>query len=232
MAVEPSPDAGFSDREVRLIFERAGKLDGASDHGERRMSLAEIQDIGAQAGLDPRDVATAAASIRAPSIDERISGAPARFRIGTRIDERLGEDGVSALVHAARDATGYHGSVNYSGAAGAEWRARSALGAIIVSAHVESRGTRIDVVVSREDARVLATIASGVTGLALGGWVASFAAHSFGASIGTSLVTGAATAVVSGWGIARATWRPISQRWAERTRDLLAAVTRAVETKR
>jgi len=232
MVVEPLPDAGFTDREVRLIFERAGKLDDASDRGERRMSLAEIQEIGAQAGLDPRDVAAAAASVRTPSVDERLSGAPARFRIGTRINERLGEDGVSALVHAARDATGYHGSVNYGGAAGAEWRARSALGAIIVSAHVESHGTRIDVVVSREDAWALATIASGVAGLALGGWVASFAAHAFGASIATSLVAGAATAVASGWGIARATWRPISRRWAERTGELLAAVTRAVEKKR
>jgi hypothetical protein len=231
MAIEPSSDAGFTDREVRLIFERAGQLDGASDRGERRLSLAEIQQIGAQAGLDPRDVAAAAESIRAASIDERLSGAPARFRIGARIDERLGEDGLSALVHAARDATGYHGSVSYGGG-GAEWRARSALGAVIVSAHVESSGTRIDVVVSREDARAVATIASGVAGLALGGWVASFAGHAFGASVATSLVAGAATAAASGWGIARATWRPISRRWAERARELLATVTRAVDTKR
>jgi hypothetical protein len=228
MAVEPSPDAEFTDREVRLIFERAGKLDGASDRGERRLSLAEIQEIGAQAGLDPTDVATAAASIRTPSIEERFSGAPARFRLGARIDQPLGEDGLAALVHAARDATGYHGSVSYGGG-GAEWRARSALGVIIVSAHVESRGTRIDVTVSREDARVLSTLASGVTGLALGGWVATFAAHGLGAHLATSLLVGAVTAAASGWGIARATWRPISARWRERTRDLLAALTRTGE---
>lgn len=134
-------------------------------------------------------------------------------------------------MHAARDATGYHGSVSYGGG-GAEWRARSALGAVIVSAEIDSGGTRIDVVVSREDARAAATIASGVAGLALGGWVASFAAHAFGASAATSLVAGAATAAAGGWAIARATWRPISRRWAERTRELLATVTRAVDTKR
>ena len=231
MAVEPTPDAGFTDREVRLIFERAGKLDGASDRGERRLSLAEIQEIGAQAGLDPSDVAAAAATIRTATVEERFSGAPARFRFGARIEQRLGEDGLAALIHAARDATGYHGSVSYGGG-GAEWRARSALGAIIVSAHVESRGTRIDVVVSREDARMLSTIASGVAAVGLGGWVASLASHAFGADISTSLIAGAVTAALSGWAIARATWRPISERWRERTRDLLGVLTRTVEGKR
>ena len=231
MAAEPTPDGGFTDREVRLIFERAGKLDGASDRGERRLSLAEIQEIGSQAGLDPSDVAAAAATIRAQPIEESFSGAPARFRLGARIDQRLGDEGLSALVHAARDATGYHGSVSYGGG-GAEWRARSALGAVIVSAHVEPHGTRIDVVVSREDARMLSTLASGAAGLGIGGWVATFAAHGLGADLGTSLLAGAATAAASGWGIARGLWRPVSQRWRERTQDLLAQLTRAVDDKR
>lgn len=117
------------------------------------------------------------------------------------------------------------------GGRGVEWRARSALGAIIVSASVEKTGTRIDVVVSREDARALSTIASGVAGIALGGWVAAFAAHGLGFGAATSLIAGAVTAGLSGWGIARAMWRPISDRWRERTRDLLDAVTRAVEFK-
>jgi len=230
MAVEPTPDAGFTDREVRLIFERAGQLDSASDRGERRLSLAEIQEIGVQAGLNPNDVAAAAASIRVSTVQDRLRGAPARFRLSSQIDRRLDDEGLAALMRAARDETGYHGSVSY-GNAGAEWRARSALGAVIVSAEVESSGTRIDVVISREDARALSVLASGVTGLALGGWLATFVSHGLGADVATSLLTGAATAVVSGWGIARAIWRPISDRWRERSHDLLSALTRAVENK-
>jgi hypothetical protein len=227
MAAEP-PDVGFTNREVRLIFERAGKLDGASDRGERRMSLSEIQEIGAQAGLDPDDVAAAAASIRSLPIEERLSGGPARFRVGAQIDKRLGDEGIAALVNAARDATGYHGSVGYH-SAGAEWRARSALGAIIVSAEARASGTRIDVVVSREDARALSTIASAVAGVGLGGWVAIFAAHALQVSTATSVVAGAVTAAASGWGIARAVWRPISHQWSERTRELLATLVHTVE---
>lgn len=227
MAGEP-PDVGFTNREVRLIFERAGKLDGASDRGERRMSLSEIQAIGSQAGLDPHDVAAAAASIRSRPIEERLSGGPARFRVGAQIDKRLGDEGIAALVNAARDATGYHGTLAYN-SAGAEWRAQSALGAIIVSAEARTSGTRIDIVVSREDARALSTIASAVAGLALGGWVATFAAHALQVSTATSLVVGAATAVASGWGIARAVWRPISHRWSERTRELLDTLVHTVE---
>jgi hypothetical protein len=227
MAGEP-PDVGFTNREVRLIFERAGKLDGASDRGERRMSLSEIQAIGAQAGLDPDDVAAAAAGIRSLPIEERLSGGPARFRVGAQIDKRLGDEGIAALVNAARDATGYHGSVGYN-SAGAEWRARSALGAIIVSAEARASGTRIDVVVSREDARALSTIASAVAGVGLGGWVATFAAHALQVSTATSLVVGAVTAAASGWGIARAVWRPISHQWSERTRELLETLVHTVE---
>lgn len=83
-ADKPEHDEGFTESEVRVIFERAGQLDRAADHGERRRSLAELQEIGAQAGLDPRDVAAAAESVRAASLQSGIAGAPARFRVTAR----------------------------------------------------------------------------------------------------------------------------------------------------
>lgn len=228
MATDSNLDPRFTDHEVRLIFERAGRLDGASDRGERRMSLAEIQEIGAQAGLDPSDIAAAAAAVRSPTFTERAGVGAARFRIGARIPRRLGEDGIADVVQAARDATGYQGTVTWAPAS-AEWRARSALGVAIVALRVEKHETRIDVVISREDARFVSCMLSAFAGLGFGVWVASFATHAFGVAVPTALLTGAVAAAGSGWAVARASWRPISRRWAERTRELLSALTRAVE---
>lgn len=229
MTPDSDLDAGFTNREVRLIFERAGQLDGASDRGERRMSLAEIQEIGAQAGLDPADIAAAAATVRSPTLTERVGVGAARFRVGTRIPRRLGEDGISDVVQAARDATGYQGTVSWAPGS-AEWRVRSALGAMIVAIRADAGGTRIDVLVSREDARFLSSLVSGFAGVGFGAWVASLTVHALGMQIPAALLSGAVMATLSGWAVARAAWRPLSRRWADRTRELLATVTRAVDT--
>ena len=71
-----------------------------------------------------------------------------------------------------------------------------------------------------------------MAGVGLGGWVATFAAHALQVSTATSLVVGAVTAAASGWGIARAVWRPISHRWSERTRELLETLIHTVERNR
>lgn len=226
-ADRPEHDAEFTESEMRVIFERAGQLDRVGDDGERRRSLAELQEIGAQAGLDPRDIAAAAESVRAAARRSSIAGAPARFRVTARFDRQFDDTETGEIIRALRDATGYHGSL-VRDAAYTEWRARSALGAVVVSVETRPQGSWIEVVVSREDARFLGGLVSGFAGLGLGAWMASLGAHTLGWTLGPSLGAGAVVAAGSAWAIARSSWRPISQRWAERTKELLAAATEAV----
>jgi hypothetical protein len=58
MANLPSGSDGprFTDREMKLIFERAGEADVAA-HSEQGYSLAEMQEIARQLGLNPTEVA-------------------------------------------------------------------------------------------------------------------------------------------------------------------------------
>ncbi|NNF27565.1 MAG: hypothetical protein HKN73_10130, partial [Gemmatimonadetes bacterium] len=61
----------FSDEEVRQIFDRAARSDpqpvGGGGSGATGLTLAELQDIGSEAGLSPEAVAMAAASLTRPA---------------------------------------------------------------------------------------------------------------------------------------------------------------------
>ena len=68
----------FTDREMRLIFERAGEADVGAQ-GDRGYSLAEIQEIALQVGLSPTDVARAASTISSSQASYPVLGGPIRF---------------------------------------------------------------------------------------------------------------------------------------------------------
>ncbi|MFI5230120.1 MAG: hypothetical protein ACHQWU_13685 [Gemmatimonadales bacterium] len=226
----PTDDSGFTEAEVREIFERAGQLDASTDQ-DRLTSLVEVQRIGAEAGLDPLDVARAAASVRSAGLRAPRLGGPARFRGVIESAGLLSEADVAAIVAVLRAETGYHGELS-STPFGTEWQARSGLGAVLASIYSAGNKTKIELLVARDDARALTRLASGATGLLLGFAANSVVVHWFGLPIAVGVATGLGVAAASAWGIAVAVWKPVAQHWTERTAALVNAVRRALPDER
>lgn len=116
----------YDDDEVREIFERATSLDGPAGSGGRvtsgppasGMTLAEIQEIGAEAGIDPALVARAAAGLDTagdvvPTI--RHFGVP--ISVGRIVDlpDRLTDREWERLVVRLRDLFQARGTVTLEG---------------------------------------------------------------------------------------------------------------------
>src|SRR6185436_17570825 len=74
----------YSEKELGMIFKRAAELqeEGETSSGAR-FTLAEIQQIGAEVGIAPRNIAAAAAGMASDGgagKKHRFFGAPTRFR--------------------------------------------------------------------------------------------------------------------------------------------------------
>jgi hypothetical protein len=214
---------------MRLIFERAGEAAAAAE-SDRRYSLEEIQEIAIQAGLDPKDIARAAETVRAHPRGGVLLGAPTRFR-GSRIVHReMHETDFLETVLKIRERTGLHGELK-DVPGGMEWRAHGAMGYYIVDFARTSNGTRIDVVVTRDDQAVITVLFGGMTGIAVG--VATAMGVTAGLDVGAAvgLLTATAAAIGSGWGTMRLIWKRIAGHWSREAAELTATVADSMERK-
>ena len=224
---DPLDVSGFTHHEMRLIFERAVTAE-VSREGPRPYTLAEIEAIGAEAGLDVGEIRRAAATVRELSLTHRILGSPTRFEATHFVPSALGRDQLADVVAGLRREVGLHGDLRFV-PDGVEWQARPALGAIIVHFAPRKKGTRISVLVAREDAAVVAVLigcaAGFVTGVVAGVTVTV-------ASNGVALLGLAAfvTGTVAGaYASMRLIWQRASRRAAGITKSLLATIISASE---
>jgi hypothetical protein len=222
------PKGGYTDREMRLIFERAGQLDVESG-ADRRFSLGELKEMGAQAGLDPADISTAAATIRSELPRGGMLGTPTRFHAVSYTRQRLAEAAVAEIVLRIRETTGFHGNLR-AVPGGMEWRVRHGLGLMIVDFSSKGEGTRIDVLVARDDQAAAVVLGSGIGGLLLGLGTAILATSTLHMGVGAAVGVGAVAAVACGWGSARLFWGAIGRRVAAQTSSLMATITHTIET--
>ena len=81
----PTPDPRYTDEQMALILKRAAELQSASE--EQTRSLAEIQQIAQQVGIEPRLVAVAAAGLPSDgrATDNVLFGAPSSYRLTRRL---------------------------------------------------------------------------------------------------------------------------------------------------
>jgi hypothetical protein len=224
---EPKDRGGYTDREMRLIFERAGQLDVESG-SERRFTLAELREMGAQAGLDPADISTAAAAIRSEPTTGGMLGAPTRFTAVSFTRRRLDAAAVAEIVLRIREATGYHGDLR-DVPGGMEWRVRHPMGQIIVDFSPKNSGTRVDVLVSREDQAAALVVGAGTGGLLIGLGTALFVGAGLDAGVAVAVGAGAVAAVASAWGSARLIWSGFGRRLAARTSSLSQMITESID---
>lgn len=82
MPKQPETERRYSDKELALILKLAAERQAfSSELDDRGLTLTEIQQIAAEAGIDPQHVAEAAAVLEAQHGQRRLSllGAPTRF---------------------------------------------------------------------------------------------------------------------------------------------------------
>ena len=225
----PSDSDGrrFTDREMKLIFERAGEADVAAQP-EQGYSLAEMQEIALQVGLSPTEIANAASTLRTPETSNPILGAPTRFHASRTHRAKLTEDGTADVALRIREATGLHGELrNVLG--GTEWRARTATGLFIVDFTARGAGTRIDLTVVRDEEALLTAIGAGVVGAIAGLTGGYFIANALQA-VGFGEVIVSAVAALGGASAAiRAVWPRVARRWAKKTDALMQSISEAAE---
>jgi hypothetical protein len=229
MANLPSGSDGrrFTDREMKLIFERAGEADVAAQ-SEQGYSLAEMQEIALQVGLNPIDIAKAASTIRAPESSYPILGAPVRFHASRTLPARLTEDGIASVAFRIREATGFHGELrNVPG--GVEWRVRTATGLFVVDFTTRGDGTRIDLTVARDDEAVLTAMGAGAAGAIAGVAAGYFVANALQVVAFGEVVVSAVTAIGGAWAAMRLLWPRVARRWAKKTDALMQSISEAAK---
>jgi hypothetical protein len=229
MATHHGDSAGrrFTDREMRLIFERAGEADVGAQ-SDKGYSLAEIQEIALQVGLSPTDVARAASTISSPEASYPVLGGPIRFHASRILESTLTDDGVASVALRIREATGLHGELR-DVPGGAEWRVRSAMGLIVVDFTARGTGTRVDLTVARDDQAAVTAIGVGFAGLVAGVATAIAAANGLHVGALAGVGIGAVTAIGGAWAGIRLVWSRASRRWARKTDALMETIAEASE---
>jgi hypothetical protein len=226
MAEIPSPR--FSEQEMALILKRAAELQEGSDGRGTTRTLAEINEIAAEVGIDRSFVAEAVAELERPTARPGWLGAPTRFHAEQSVPSKLNSGEISELLDQARAELGLHGEVHQV-FDGVEWRGRTGLGMSILTLGPRGSGTRIALTTERLDQAIAIGLGSGVIGLlaALGG-VAIAINVTDNALLASAMV--AASAIGGTVVSARVLWHTIAERWRQRTKSVVNALAeRAVQ---
>ena len=111
----PSKDRQFSDEEVALIIKRAAELqqtEQVEQEPATTMSLAEVEQIASEAGIDPRLIRRAAQGLERPQEVNRPSafaGAPTRLVFERVVDGEIQVEDFEMLIAEIRRAMGENG---------------------------------------------------------------------------------------------------------------------------
>ncbi len=225
MPEHPGQPERYTDEEAALILRRAAELQHVEGQptGTRGFTLAELQQIAGEAGINPQRVADAAALVHGGRAHRwtRFLGAPARFCYETSVEGELPDDAWGVLLKEIRTEMRKHGQVSHLPGA-LEWRQNrnEDLGTVevVVTSRAGTTHIRLDA-----DNRATAPLM-----LVFGAWLGL---------MGTMLVVEMSAPGVSEWvagaggaagGIAAAWagWRHSARRWEEKMSNLVARITR------
>lgn len=216
----------YSDEEAALILRRAAELQHVEGQppSTTGFTLAELQQIAREAGIDPQRVADAAALVHGGRNGRwtRILGAPARFRYETSIEGELPDHAWGVLLEEIRAVMRKPGQVSHLPGA-LEWRQdrKENTGAVEIVVTSQAGTTHIGL---NADNRSLAGIL-----LAIGAWVGLAGTVTMGEMIvGFGISEWVAGAGGAGGGIAAAWagWRHFAGRWEKQMSSLAARITR------
>ncbi len=197
------PARRFDDREVGLIIQRAGELQKTEFARRDRggMSLAELEQVAREAGLDPALVRRAAREIDAPASPpaSRLAGAPMRLIYELSFDGELPVDEYEPLVAEIRRSLGEAGLVGTLGRTLTWSAADTGFG------RHRARRRQLTITVTPRHGRTtlrieesLSQLAGGVFGGMVGGFGGGASGMGFGLGMGVLHSAAAATGIVGG----------------------------------
>ena len=155
----------YTDQEVAIILREAAQAAGSSAGqapASSGLSLEQIKAAAAEAGLDPMLVERTALRIaqrRDESLLERVAGGPRRHREVIRVPTGMSPEVSSRVLSAVRAAAEVPGE-GRADAVGFAWHAWSRANKLSVTAHEDSRGSRIQILVDRTRALVTTVLAA------------------------------------------------------------------------
>lgn len=218
----------YTDEEVAGLIRRALQLqDSSREVGtgpSGGLTLAEIRQVAAEVGIDPRFIELAASEESgqeepAPSV---LAGAPYRWRFRRSLPGEVPEEERARILQAIREVMGAKGEVTdlYGRM---EWSHDDSLGPVIVGVDSRDGSTEVDVSASRGGE---VGLWHGLTGPFAAVLTAAVMKGSFGVEGGEAL---AAAVVAGGLGYlgSRTFWKYQSARWSRRLRRLAERVSEA-----
>lgn len=114
----PSPPRRYADAETALILRRAAELQGTAPESSTSPSLAELEQVAAEAGIEPRYVRQAAAELASPLSPSRangILGAPESLWLERVVPGEIPASAFDAVVEEIRSALGMAGHTTVLG---------------------------------------------------------------------------------------------------------------------
>jgi hypothetical protein len=166
---DPKDERRYSDQEFALILREAGEL--RKVRSERRgsregLTLAEMQDIAREAGIDPDLVARAAALVpeHRLSLAARIFGGPGQYRMVGRVPGEIPEEEMGRILETIREVLRHQGVANKV-LDTLEWKTVGETSAVCVNVSARDGDTRLEVTVDRTGSGILTYLFPSVAGL-------------------------------------------------------------------
>ncbi len=117
-------DRRYDEDETRSIFDHASRVPsrgtgGSAPSTDRGFTLAELQEIGAEAGLDPERIAEAARALEVgpsvPALTRRMAGLPVGVSRAVELGAHFDEDAWNRLVVDLRETFDARGRIRVEG---------------------------------------------------------------------------------------------------------------------
>ncbi|HZI28868.1 MAG TPA: hypothetical protein VFD64_11940 [Gemmatimonadaceae bacterium] len=218
----------YSDEEIALILREAAQS-AASPAATRSptagLSLQQIKAAAAEAGLDPALVERAALRIPqrgSESFFARAAGGPLKFRETFDLPIAMREEVSTRLLSAVR-ATAEVPGKGSADASGFAWHAWFKGNPLSVTAHEDSRGTRVQILVERKGS-MIRTLYFTTVAVVMTSWTLVESINTISELLAwTAIPIGAVT-------LARAHWKTSTRAIRERIAMLTNAVRHALPT--
>ncbi len=231
MSEIPSGSRRYSEKEVGLILRRATELQRAEPYAEdpTGLTLAELQEVAGEVGIDPRYLQRAAAELDTAGSSDlwtSLAGSPLGFVIERTIPGEFPEDRFEALVPLMQAATVGQGNASAVGKT-LTWSSRSDTNTSSQQVLITSRGGETLVRIEERLSGFAGGVFGGMLG-GVGGGVGLGVGGALGGVLGSVALAVAFPVVIIGasYGAARAIF---SAHYRKRKRHMEELMSRLVE---
>jgi len=229
MLKQPEIERRYSDKELALILKLAAERQAfSSELDDRGLTLTEIQQIAAEAGIDPQHVAEAAAVLEAQHGYRRLSllGAPTRFVFDRTVAGEATPKEISEIIDLIRQVTGVQGEISQVFDS-VEWRGHDMLDRhTYVTIKCQEGQTKIKVLGHWRGPALVSYLVTGLAGLLATIGISNLIYPVSSVGIGVIVAGGISGTYLT----ARTLWRYIARKAESTLRELTRRIGERVPT--